>query len=264
MQLHDLSDKLATGLDEIRDRTADAVSGDGGSVFRELSKLSKQLSGVEKHLSSRIDDVSDEQTDLIDDLIGASNRTTWPRRLFWLLVGAAAGYGVAYLTDPDRGQDRRRQLGQELGSKAEEVKSQVVSQTEQLREKAAERATEMRDDVSAQATQAIDTAAQKADELRGQAGQVAAQTQGAVIESAKDAMPDRPTEDPKLLEDRIKSQIFGYRDDVQDVIIKVDGPGQVALKGTVPTPQNERELLAAVAQVDGVVDVRSELTVRSI
>jgi osmotically-inducible protein OsmY len=70
--------------------------------------------------------------------------------------------------------------------------------------------------------------------------------------------------DAQTLRDRIQSEAFGGRDDVQDVIIKVDGPGQVALKGAVPTTDNERELLAAVASVDGVLEVRSELSVRSV
>lgn len=264
MDLHDLSDRLATGLDEIRDRTADVVGGDGGSVFREFHRLGKQLSGVEKRLADRIDDLESEQTDLLEDLLAAGNRTTWPRRVFWLALGAAAGYGIAYLTDPDRGHDRRQQLGQELATRADEVKGQVAAQTEHLREKATERAGELKDEVAAQAQHAVDVASQKADELRGQAEQAVAQAKDAAVETAKDALPDGSTDDPRLLEDRIKSQVLGRRDDVQDVIVKVDGPGQVALKGTVPTPQNERELLAAVAEVDGVIDVRSELTVRSI
>jgi hypothetical protein len=43
MELTDLTHKLSKQLDELRDRTADAVGADGGSVFRELGKLSKQL-----------------------------------------------------------------------------------------------------------------------------------------------------------------------------------------------------------------------------
>ncbi|MFA9431003.1 BON domain-containing protein [Egicoccus sp. AB-alg2] len=264
MQLHDLSEKLTTGIDELRDRTAEAVGGDGGSLFRELGRLSKQIHSTEKHLSNKIDEHGEEQTDVLVDLLGTGKRTTWPRRLFWIAFGVAAGYGIAYLADPDRGAARRQQLTQQLQSRADELRGQVTAQTEQFRDTAADRATEMRDQFSEQASQAIDTAAQRADELRGQAEQTMERAQGAVIEGTRDVMPDRPTSDPKLLEDRIRSQVFGYRDDVQDVVVKVDAPGQVALKGTVPTPQNERELLAAVAQVDGVMDVRSELTVRSI
>jgi gas vesicle protein len=264
MDLHHLSDKLHTGLDEIRDRTADVVGGDGGSVFREFGRLSKQLSGVEKHLASRIDDLEDDQTDLLEDLLGHGKRTTWPRKLFWLGLGVGVGYGIAYLTDPDRGQDRRAQLGQELSARTDEVRGQVTAQAEQLKHKAEERVADLRDDAEARATQAIDAAAKQADHLRGEVEQSLQQAKGAAIETAKDAMPDRPTDDQNLLEARIKSEVFGHRDDVQDVVIKVDGPGQVALKGTVPTPHNERELLAAVAEVDGVTDVRSELSVRSI
>lgn len=264
MQLHDLSEKLATGIDEIRDRTAEAVGGDGGSVFREFGRLSRQLTTTEQQLGDRIDAHAQEQTETLLDVLGTGKRTTWPRRAFWLAIGVAAGYGIAYLTDPERGAVRRHQLGQELQTRADEVRGQVAAQTEQFREVAGERAGELRDQFSEQASQAIDTAAQRADELRGQVGHTVQQARGAVVESATDALPETPTADPRLLEDRIKSQVFGYRDDVQDVVLKVDGPGQVALKGTVPTPQNERELLAAIAEVDGVVDVRSELSVRSV
>ncbi len=68
-------------------------------------------------------------------------------------------------------------------------------------------------------------------------------------------------DDPKTLEARIKSQVFGHRDDVSKVVLRVDGPGTVAVKGTVPTPVAERELLAEIAEVDGVTTVDSELTV---
>jgi hypothetical protein len=55
--------------------------------------------------------------------------------------------------------------------------------------------------------------------------------------------------------------VFGHRGDVDRVVLRVDGPGAVALKGTVPTPVSESELVAAVAAVDGVIDVTSELAV---
>jgi osmotically-inducible protein OsmY len=85
---------------------------------------------------------------------------------------------------------------------------------------------------------------------------------GAAIETAKEAMPEDVPTDPKLLQDRIKSSVFGHRDDVSDVVIKVDAPGSVALKGTVPDARSEQELLASVSEVDGVLDVRSELSIR--
>jgi gas vesicle protein len=224
MDLTELSHKLTGQLDELRDRTAEAVGADGGSVFRELSKLSKQIDAVDAHVDDRIDDVQA----LIDDhwasFTREQRRTTWPRRLFWLALGAATGAAAAYLADPDRGRSRRAELQQQVGSSFRDV---------------AEQAT-------------------------GQAKEAAGKVKGQLIEGAKEAAPDElfVPADAQTLRDRIKSEVFGRRDDVQDVVINVDAPGQVALKGTVPGPDNERDLLAAVAGVDGVLDVRSELSVR--
>jgi gas vesicle protein len=225
MDLTELSHKLSKQLDELRDRTADAVGADGESVFRDLGKLSKQLDAVEGHLDDRIEDVAD----LIDShwasLHARQRRTTWPRRLFWLTVGVAGGMVAAYLADPDRGRTRRAELSQQLTASARDVAEQA-------------------------STQAKD-AAQR--------------VKGQVIEGAKEAAPDelQIPADAQTLRDRIQSEVFGHRDDVQDVVILVDGPGRVALKGTVPASDNERELLAAVASVSGVLDVRSELSVRA-
>lgn len=226
LDLTELSHKLTSQLDELRDRTAEAVGADGGSVFRELGKLSKQLDQVEDHLDDRIDDVADLVDDHLAVLHARDRRTTWPRRLFWLAMGVAGGMAAAYLADPDRGRARRAEIGQQLGSTAREV----------------------------------------ADQATAQAKDAAERVKGQVIESAKEAAPEEllVPADAQTLSDRIKSEVFGHRDDVQDVVIKVDAPGQVALKGTVPSTDNERDLLAAVASVDGVLDVRSELTVRSI
>jgi gas vesicle protein len=224
MDLTELSHKLTKQLDDLRDRTAEAVGADGGSVFRELSKLSSQLGEVEDHLDDRIDDVAALVEDQWAALRSSERRTTWPRRLFWLAVGVAGGMAAAYLADPDRGRSRRAEIGQQLGSTARDV---------------AEQATEQAKDVT--------------NRVRGQ-----------VVETASEAIPDefQVPADAQTLRDRIQSEAFGGRDDVQDVVIKVDGPGQVALKGTVPSPENERDLLAVVAGVDGVLDVRSELSVR--
>jgi gas vesicle protein len=226
MDLTELSNKLTKQLDDLRDRTAEAVGADGGSVFRELSKLSSQLGDVEDHLDDRIEEVAALVEDQWAALRSSERRTTWPRRLFWLTIGVAGGMVAAYLADPDRGRSRRAEIGQQLGSTAREV---------------AEQATEQAKDVT--------------NRVRGQ-----------VVETTSEAIPDefQVPADAQTLRDRIQSEAFGGRDDVQDVVIKVDGPGQVALKGTVPTTENERDLLAAVASVAGVLDVRSELNVRQV
>jgi gas vesicle protein len=225
MDLTQLTDKLTKQLDDLRDRTAEAVGADGGSVFREFSKLSDQLDDVEEHLDDRIDDLAT----LIDDhwasIHASQRRTTWPRRLFWLTVGVAGGMAAAYLADPDRGRARRAEISQQLSSTARDVTEQAV----------------------------------------GQAKDAASRATGQLIESAKDVVPDelQVPADAQTLRDRIQSEVFGGRDDVTDVVLLIDGPGQVALKGTVPAPDNERELLTAVAEVDGVLEVRSELSVRT-
>jgi gas vesicle protein len=225
MDLTELSHKLTKQLDDLRDRTAEAVGADGGSVFRELSKLSDQVSGVEDHLDDRCDEVVSLVENQWATLRASDRRTTWPRRLFWLAIGVAGGMAAAYLADPDRGTARRAELGQQLGATARDVAEQATAQAKQA-----------------------------ADRAKGQ-----------LIDSAKEAVPDelQIPADAQTLRDRIQSEAFGGRGDVQDVVIKVDGPGLIALKGTVPTPENERELLAAVAAVNGVLEVRSELNVRS-
>lgn len=144
-----------------------------------------------------------------------------PSRLLWAALGFAAGLGVAYLADPDRGQARRQELQQRVTATSSEV---------------------------------VDQARKRADHTAGQA-------KGAVAETARKATPEDVPDDPKKLEARIKSEVFGRRDDVDKVVLRVDGPGRVAVKGTVPSPVTERELLAEISDVEGVTDVSSELQV---
>lgn len=144
-----------------------------------------------------------------------------PSRLLWAAIGFAAGMGVAYLADPDRGQGRRRELQQRLTSTTTDV----------------------------------------ADQARKRTDYVAGQAKGAAVETAKHATPEDVPDDPKKLESRIKSEVFGRRDDVDKVVLRVDGPGTVAVKGTVPSPVTERELLAEISDVEGVTNVSSELQV---
>lgn len=146
-----------------------------------------------------------------------------PSRILWAALGFAAGMGVAYLADPDRGRARRTELQQRISSTT---------------------------------TDLADSARQRADDVAGQA-------KGAAMEAARQATPQDVPDDPKKLEARIKSEVFGHRDDVDKVVLRVDGPGAVAVKGTVPSPVTERELLAEISRVDGVVDVTSELVVAS-
>ncbi|MTV24175.1 hypothetical protein FTX61_01875 [Nitriliruptoraceae bacterium ZYF776] len=226
VDLEHLTDRLSQGVEGLRDRTAEAVSGDGHSVFRALRGIDHRLDDIESHVA-RLDDL-DDRVDLIAGVLTGGQdddgkATTWPRRLFWLAIGAGIGAAAAYLADPDRGAARRDELTDQLGAGARELGHEAT------------------------------TAAQDA----------ANRVQGAAVEAAKDALPEQAEPDPKLLEQRIKSHALGGRDDASAVVPRIDGPGIVALKGTVPSTLSEREVIAAVAEVDGVVDVRSELIVRS-
>ena len=226
MDLSHLPERFGTTVDELRDRTAAAVKGDGESVFRELRDLGGRVDDIGETLASvgeRLDDLEVGQASGFRELASASRRTSWPRRLVWLILGAALGAGAAYLADPDRGRSRRDQLSDQLAARTRELTEEATNQAKI----AADRA------------------------------------KGSVIESAKDALGEDVPDDPKLLEQRVRSHALGGRDDVADVVVRVDGPGQVALKGTVPTSESERELLSEVAQVEGVLDVRSELSVRA-
>lgn len=216
MEIEQLPDKLSHAVEGLRDRAAGAVSADSGSLFRELHK-------TESRLTDHIDDVEDSLSKKLTVLVSAESRTSWPRRLFWLLIGAGIGAGAAYLADPDRGKSRRTQLSDQAASRAREV----------------------------------------SEDLQGKAKVTADKVRGEAIEAVKEVLPEDVPDDPKLLEQRIKSQVFGHRSDVQDVVLRVDAPGTVAIKGTVPNSETERELLAQVAGVDGVIDVTSELSVRS-
>jgi gas vesicle protein len=223
MDIEHLSDRILSRIDDLRDRSAEAMKADGESVFRELSQLNDRLDGVEDRLGDRLDELASAQTDRMGAVLAAAKRTSWPRRILWLTLGAAAGAAATYLADPDRGRSRRSQLTDQLTSAARDVGSEVAGQAEF----AADRA------------------------------------KGAVIESAKDALPEDVPDDPKLLEQRIRSHVLGGRNDVDDVVLRVDAPGRVALKGTVPSAETERSLVVEVAEVEGVVDVTSELSVRA-
>jgi gas vesicle protein len=283
-----VSDLLTGQIGHLRDRTAEAVRADSDSFFKQVSKLSSQLDDVESTLRKRMDRLAQQQTSRWDELTAATRRTTWPRRLFWLMVGAAAGYGAAYLGDRDRGQMRREELMQQVSTKAKDVSTQATEQAREIGSDAADRARRLAETAKEQASKVGSEVSDQADEMRrtaadsaeqvaqtaagagrtladeaaDQAQMTANELRGATMETAKQVTPEDVPSDPRVLEQRIRSEVFGHRNDVNAVVIKVDGPGQVALKGTVPSTMSERDLLAAVNEVEGVIDVRSELSVR--
>ena len=222
MELEGLQSRVSHGVEGLRDRTADLLGADGGSVFRELGRIGRRIDEARNATERRIDVTEAVLSDRIDELAMAQRRTSWPRRLFWLMLGCGIGMASGYLTDPDRGRGRRIKMKDQVAARSRDV----------------------------------------SDEMRKKAKLATDRARGQVIEGVKEVLPEDRTADPNLLEQRIKSEVFGRRDDTADVIILVEAPGRVALRGTVPNSTSERELLSAVADVEGVIDVRSELEIR--
>ncbi len=106
---YDLQEKVTHGVGELRDRAAEAISADGGSVFRALSKLSDRVEGAESSLEARISDAEENLALALEELAAQKRRTTWPRRLFWLIAGAGA-VAAFVLSAPDRVKEIREQL----------------------------------------------------------------------------------------------------------------------------------------------------------
>lgn len=287
-KMGEVSDVLTGQLGHLRDRTAEAVRADSDSFYKQVSKLSKQLDETESTLRKRMDRLAQQQADRWDELTAATRRTTWPRRLFWMMMGAAGGYAAAYLWDRENGAARRSELMRQVGSRAKEVGeqaqgsardigAQAIERARQVKEAAVSEAQEVGQEMSARTREVMEAEARAgkqvmqkaggavrsvADEAADQAQMTANEVRDATMETAKRMTSEDVPSDPRVLEQRIRSEVFGHRDDVNAVVIRIDEPGKVALKGTVPTTTSERDLLAAVNDVEGVIDVRSELSVR--
>lgn len=285
-RMGDMSERVTSRAGDLSKRTAGAMKRQ--SMSRDLSRLTKRLQDAESALESRMDLLADQLDDLGD--LTRGGRTSWPRRLFWMVAGAGLGAGIAYLADPDRGPQRRRQLSEQMGSRAQEMRHRATEQARelgeqvgqsardlgseateqaselgqqarrhagQLREEAAERAGELRRETEQRAGQMRQETERRGDQVRQETSEQAGRLREQLSSQGAAAGPDS-----QALEERIRTEVLGRRDDVTEVVVRVEEPGRVALAGTVPSDDSLRDLVDSVRNVNGVTDVRSELSVR--
>lgn len=228
-----IGERVSARLGDLRDLTAGALSSDDSPAFRELGRVRHRLDDVEATLLDKLATLGTQQAELVDELHASSKRTTLPRKLFWLAMGGAAAALATWLADPERGKARRTELSDKVGSQARELGEQARTQAEHLGEQA-----------------------------RTQAEQVVNKARGTVAEAGRDAMAEVDVpQDPQVLRQRIKSQVLGHRDDVDNVVLTVGQPGEVTLKGTIQSAYAEEQLVNSVREVNGVTKVDSELMI---
>lgn len=211
---------IAEGVDTLRDRTAEVVGSDGGSVLRELGSLARRIDAVGAATTDELSRVERRLGTRLDRLAAQRRRTSWPRRLFWLVLGAAGGAAAAYLADPALGPRRRHELAEHASAATKQ------------------------------------TAAQ----LSGAARAAAEQATDAVVDAAREALHLEPEQDLPALEARVREHALDPREDTGAVEVLIDAPGTVRLLGQVPPATDIGGLLDAVLAVPGVSDVISELT----
>jgi gas vesicle protein len=224
------TERFAGRVDDLRDTVAETL---GDQAREELKRLRAQIrranEGTDRvidrvdALEDRLEEHTDRLSLTVHDQLATLGGTSMFTRLFWLVLGAVLGAAAAVLFDPASGKRRREQL---------------------------------KDHATATGRDLVEEARQRADYVAGQAT-------GAVVETAKSAAPmdlDAPG-DPETLRQKIRSEVIGHVDGAQGVVVAVQPEGRVTLKGEVPSPVTERELVAATANVSGVNEVTSELTV---
>jgi gas vesicle protein len=171
VQIDRLPERLTEQVDKVRDRTAEAVGADGGSILREIAKLGRHLDSVEDTITDRLDDIDtslDDTEGRIGGLYAEARGTTWPRRLFWLLVGAGAGAAAAYFADPDRGQVRREEVVGQASTRVREVKDEVVHRAEDVKEQAIASGNSVKSEAQRAAEDVAHEAQHAADDVRAQ------------------------------------------------------------------------------------------------
>lgn len=103
-----LTEKVAHGVEELRDRAADTLSADGSSIFRSLRRLGDRIDDVEASILSEVLDVEER---LADEMRALRRRrpTSWPRRMFWMIVGASIVASVL-ISSPKRAKKLHDQV----------------------------------------------------------------------------------------------------------------------------------------------------------
>lgn len=233
--VQDLTDRLSSRIDDLRDRIAGGLAAESSEARRALDRstdalaklgdrTTESLDRIGDELATKIDGLTRESSERFDELqreIHGDHGRGWFSRLFWIATGVGLGTAAAYFLDPDRGRRRRAELSQ--------------------------RATAQVNDLS-------DTVQNKADYAAGVA-------KGTAVEGAKRTFGDTPPGDPETLRQKIRSEIVGHVDGAESVVIAVHDQGRVTLKGTVASSETERALLERTRRVPGVATVESNLAV---
>jgi gas vesicle protein len=192
-RLERLPGRLTEQVDKVRDRTAEAVGADNGSVLREVGKLGRHLDGLGETLADRLDRIGetlDEVDERVDGLHAEAASTTWPRRLFWLLVGAGIGACAGYLGDPDRGQDRREQIKGQTTTRAREVRDEVSHRADDVKQQAVTSANSVKTEAQLAAQDVANEAQQAAQEVSDEAQHAATDVRDQAQTSTQRATDD--------------------------------------------------------------------------
>ncbi|MPZ53417.1 MAG: BON domain-containing protein [Acidimicrobiia bacterium] len=139
--------------------------------------------------------------------------------MFKFLLAAAAGAGVVYLFDPDRGRSRRARLS---------------------------------DQVSARTREGMAKTRQQADYQAGVA-------RGAVHDAVDRITPDDSIDDATLLQ-KVRSEALGPSGVSTGSVDVAVEDGVVIFRGKVPADGSAVRLVELTSAVEGVTEIRNELT----